>query len=182
MANETLARRYATAVFSLAHEKNAVERVGHDLGAIARAIGEDANTRNFLLAPIIDRATKERVFKSVFGAEVDDIALHTLLLLVRKRRESLLDALLVEYRKLELQARGAESLIVTTARELSEIEVRTLVERLERIYDKKFEPTIRRDPSLIGGVRVTMGDRRIDGSVEGRLEELTRTLFASNNQ
>jgi F-type H+-transporting ATPase subunit delta len=88
--------------------------------------------------------------------------------------------LVAEYRKLELEARGVEPLTLTTARELSEAEVRSTVEQLERVYGKKFEAVVRHDPNLIGGVRVAMGDRVIDGSVAGRLEELTRTLFASN--
>ncbi|HVA27847.1 MAG TPA: ATP synthase F1 subunit delta [Candidatus Baltobacteraceae bacterium] len=180
MANETLARRYATAIFSLASEANAVERVGNDLSHMARAIYADDATSSFFIAPTVPRSDKEKAFAQTFRAKVDDIALHTLLLLVRKRREAILNDVIAEYRKLELQARGAEPLVLTTARELSESDVRSLVERLERVYSKKFEVTIKRDPSLIGGVRVTMGDRRIDGSVAGRLEELTRTLFAQN--
>ena len=67
-----------------------------------------------------------------------------------------------------------------SARELSESEVRSMTERLERIYKKKFEVSVRLDPAFIGGVRIEMGDRRIDGTVAGRLEELTRSLFAQN--
>lgn len=180
MANETLARRYATAVFSLASDNGSTERVGKDLAVIANAIGEDAATKEFFVTPIIDRAEKEKALFATFNGKVDDVALHTLLLLVRKRREALLNDLLAEYRKLELQARGAEPLTITTARELPESELRSMVERLEQLYKKKFEVTVRRDPSLIGGVRIAMGDRLIDGTVAGRLEELSRTLFAHN--
>lgn len=179
MQNESLARRYATAVFGLATEACIVERVGSDLHAIATSIASDLATRSFYVAPTIERIEKERALHAVFAGRVSDIALHTLLLLVRKRRESLLDALLAEYRKLEMSARGAEPLVISSALELSPDDVRGLVEPLERAYGKKFEAAVRRDPSLIGGVRIAMGDRVIDGSVAGRLEELTRTLFGA---
>ena len=180
MANETLARRYATAVFALASDAGVVSRVGDDLAAILKAIDEDAVTKGFFVAPIIDRKEKERVFLATFEGKVHDVALHTLLLLVRKRRESLLSSLVAEYRKLEMHARGAEPLTVTSAKPLAEDDLQTLVGRLERIYNKKFDVHVHVDPSLIGGVRIMMGDRRIDGSVAGRLEELSRTLFAHN--
>jgi F-type H+-transporting ATPase subunit delta len=79
-----------------------------------------------------------------------------------------------------MQARGAEPLTVTSAKQLSPQELNVLVARLQKIYGKTFDVTQNVDPNLIGGVRIMMGDRRIDGSVEGRLEELSRTLFAKN--
>ena len=179
MANETLARRYATAVFSLATDAHAVEATGRELSQITSAIGSDAAIKEFFLSPVVARTDKEAALTKAFGGKVGDIALHTVLLLVRKRRESLLDELLTEYRKLELSARGVEPLVLTTAQDLSEADVRKTVERLEQIYGRKFEASVRCDPSLIGGVRVAMGDRVIDGSVSGRLEELTRTLFSN---
>ncbi|HET9031207.1 MAG TPA: ATP synthase F1 subunit delta [Candidatus Aquilonibacter sp.] len=178
MANETLARRYADAVFQLAAQANRAERVGNDLSAVARAIGQDAATAEFFVSPVVNRGEKEKAIAGSFNGRIDEIALHTVLLLVRKRREAILDDVVAEYRKLELASRGMEPLTVVSARELPQDEVRSLVERLERVYSKKFDVTVRRDPSLIGGVRVVMGDRRIDGTVAGRLEELSRTLFA----
>lgn len=180
MPNETLARRYATAVFSLAETGSRIESVGNGLASIARSLGEDASTHEFFVSPVVDRGDKEKALVNALSGRVDEIALHTVLLLIRKRREAILDELVAEYRKLELASRGMEPLTVVTPRELPADEVRSLVERLERLYSKKFEVTVRRDPALIGGVRIVMGDRRIDGSVAGRLEELSRTLFASN--
>lgn len=180
MVNETLARRYATAVFSLATDGGVADRVGDDLAAIESAFARDAMSQAFFVAPVIDRTTKERVLSQVFSGRVHEIALHTLLLLVRKRREAILGALAGEYRKLQRAARGAEELTIATARELSQAELDAMVDRLQRLYQKKFDVTLRVDPSLIGGVRILMGDKRVDGTVSGRLEALARELFASN--
>ena len=180
MANETLARRYANAVFSLAQDRNAIAKIGNDLAALTDAIYADPTTAAFFTAPIVDRYEKERAFSAVFSGKVDEVALHSLLLLVRKHREALLREIVAQYRILERRARGAEPLTVTTAKPLSADELRSMVARLEKHYGKTFEVTQRVDAGVIGGARITMGDRRIDGTVAGRLEELSRQLFAQN--
>ena len=99
---------------------------------------------------------------------------------MRKRREALLRPIAVEYDKLALEAAGKEPLEIVSARELAPNELNSIVVRLARAYGKSFSVTQRTDPSLLGGVRITLGDRRIDGSLAGRLDELARELFAQN--
>ena len=139
MPSEKLARRYAVAVFSLAKERNAVDAVGDDLATVASVFADNPLLKEFFTAPIVARGVKERALLAAFEGKVHEIALHTLLLLVRKRRETLLSGLLGEYRKLQLAGRGEESLTVASARTLSADELRALVGRFERLYGKKFE-------------------------------------------
>jgi F-type H+-transporting ATPase subunit delta len=179
MANERLARRYATAVFSLAQDANAVDRIGMDLKSITDAIFENNDAKGFFLAPIIDRADKERAFTAAFEGHVHEVALHTLLLLVRKHREALLPEVAEQYAHLQMQARGAEPLLITTAKALSNDTLQAIVSRLEKTYHTTFDATQKIDPQLIGGLRLTLGDRRIDGTVAGRLDELSRELFTN---
>lgn len=180
MANEKVSRRYATAIFCLAKEQNAIEEVGRDLARIDDAIASDEMTKRFFIAPVIAASQKERVLTDSFLNNAHPVAVHTLLLLVRKHREALLPEIVQQYKSLEMQARGAEPLTLTTAQALSAEELHKMVARLEHVYKKKFDVTHKIDPSLIGGVRIMMGDRRIDSSISGRLEDLSRTLFAKN--
>jgi F-type H+-transporting ATPase subunit delta len=180
MANETVARRYALAIFELAAGENAIEPIGKDLHVLSDAIYEDPATKGFFLSPVIDRKEKEKVLLAAFSGKAHEIAVNALLLLVRKRREALLAEIVRQYEVLQMQARGAEPLTVTSAKQLSNEQLRAVVSRLETAYGKKFDVTQQVDPDLIGGLRIMMGDRRIDGSVEGRLQELSRTLFAQN--
>ncbi|HVR47647.1 MAG TPA: ATP synthase F1 subunit delta [Candidatus Binatia bacterium] len=176
MVNQTLARRYAIAVSSLAAEQQAADRVGSDLAALAAAIGDNTQAREFFLSPVISKPDKERILAEAFEGKLHPIALHTLLLLVRKRREQLLPALVAEYVALQRAARGAQTLALTSARTLDRSEYAALIGRLESIYGKKFEATEVVDPSLIGGLRIMMGDRRIDATISGRLDALARDL------
>jgi F-type H+-transporting ATPase subunit delta len=176
VANQTLARRYAVAVDSLARERGISDRIATDLSLIAKTIGEGVRVREFFVSPVISRPDKERVLTEAFGGRVDPVALHTLLLLVRKRRETLLDELVTQYLALQREARGAQTLVLTSARALERSELDALVGRLERVYGKRFEVTQRVDPQLIGGLRLVIGDRRIDATIAGRLDGLARDL------
>ena len=176
MVNQKLARRYAVAISMLAGEANVAARVGTDLGFLSGTLTEPGKVRDFFIAPVISRPDKERVLREVFDGKVHPIALHALLLLVRKRREVFLPAILDEYLELQRAAQGRERVTLESARPLESGEYKDLVRRLERIYGKTFEVSKVVNPELIGGVRLVMGDRRIDGSIAGRLQALAREL------
>jgi F-type H+-transporting ATPase subunit delta len=175
MPNETVARRYATAVFSLAKERNAVKDVQHDLHTITETIASDPSIGKFFRSPVVDRKEKADILGRAFD-QLNEIALHTMLLLVRKRREALLEEIVAQYDALEEQARGAQTLKIETAKDLSAVEIADIVRRLGATFQTSFDVQQIVNPALIGGVRITMGDRRIDGSLAGRLDEIAHLL------
>ncbi len=177
MVNQTLARRYALAISALAREQNAVERVSADLRTVSEVLSAPGLAHEFFVSPVIDRPAKERALLEILDGKLHPVALHSVLLLVRKRRESLLAAIVTEYLALERAARGVEPLTLESARPIDRTEYARLVARLEKVYGKKFEVTEVVDPSLIGGLRIMMGDRRIDDSISGRLDTLARELL-----
>ena len=104
---------------------------------------------------------------------------HFLLLLVDKHRFVLFPAIVDEYRALSNEARGILIADVTTASAASKKQQKAIADKLEQVTGKKVELRLHEDKSLIGGVVVKIGDRRIDGSVAGRLEMMKRKLLAN---
>lgn len=178
MTSGAIARRYATAIFMLAREARVLEQVERDLRGIAAAIAAKPEVRRFFVSPIVNRAEKAALLERTFAERVDRIALNALLLLVRKRRETLLTPIVAAYEQLVLAERNQEPLDVVSARQLAEGELQRMVARLATVYGKQFEVSASVDPTLLGGARLAMGDRYIDGSVSGRLDDLARELFA----
>ena len=175
MPNETLARRYATAVFQLAQEAGKITDVQRDLHTFVASLAADADVRKFFRSPVVDRKEKETIVAQAFS-RLDPIALHTILLLIRKRRENMVEEIVQQFDVLERSARGAQPLQVTSARELAKPELDAIVARLAAAFRTKFDVTQSVDPSLIGGVRITMGDKRADGTIAGRLDDIARLL------
>ena len=175
MPNETLARRYATAAFQLAQEDGKVADVQRDLHAFTATLAASDSVRKFFRSPVVDRAEKTAIVADAF-AKLDPIALHTILLLIRKRRETTVEEIVTQFDVLERQARGAQVLRVTSARPLAQGALERLVQRLSDAYRTKFDVTQSVDPGLIGGIRITMGDRAADGSIAGRLDDIARLL------
>ena len=75
MQNETVARRYAAAVLSLASEAGAIEQVGANLRTVSEAIFGDVEARRFFLSPVFDRKQKALVLARMFEGHLAEIAL-----------------------------------------------------------------------------------------------------------
>ena len=59
---------------------------------------------------------------------------------------------------------------------LSDQQQRRLADALTRIYRRDITLHLEVDPGLVGGLVIQVGDEVIDGSVAGRLDELSRRL------
>lgn len=175
MPDQTLARRYATAFFELASDANAVGTVRTDLHAFVDTLHRDEQVQRFFRSPVVDREQKAAIVGSTFK-QLHEIALNGILLLIHKRRESLIEEIVRQYDDIEREARGAKTLTITTARALSQAELDEIVGKVGAAYKTSFDVTQSVDPHLIGGIRLMIGDRRIDGTIAGRLDDLARML------
>jgi F-type H+-transporting ATPase subunit delta len=83
---------------------------------------------------------------------------------------------LQEYLDLAAEALDEAVATVTTAKELTADEQQRLATALGKQYGKDVQLHVVVDPTLIGGLRVEIGDDVIDGAVSSRLDDARRRL------
>lgn len=72
------------------------------------------------------------------------------------------------------ERRGQLTAVVTSAQEISAQERQRLAEALQRMYDRPIQVQPIVDPSVVGGMRVQIGDEVIDGTIATKLEGARR--------
>lgn len=102
-----------------------------------------------------------------------------MMLLIDKRRIALLEAIEADYERLSNRARGIVIADIVTARPMSEAQSAKLKAKLETVTGKSVRVRPHIDESILGGVIVKIGDKRIDGSVTGRMQTLKAELLAN---
>lgn len=167
-----VARRYANALFRAALNAHALHRIGEDLQRLNTALQEVEALRAFLYSPLIPRDRKKQRVSELFGRDLQPATLRLLELVIEKRREPLLKAIFEEFQRLREAHEGIARATIYSAVPLSHEEQEALCQRLEQSTGKQIIATFEVDPSLIGGVRVRLGDYQIDGTIRGALERL----------
>lgn len=171
----TAARRYAEAVFDLAHESGTQDQWKDDLDVLANVAGDGGalGVLENIKTPMEDRlALLDRALTGM-----SPLVRNFARLLVSRRRLSLVPQIAQIYGEMLDQRNGVVRAEAITAVPLSEDERDAIVERLRAITgarDIRIESRI--DPSIIGGLVVRVGDQLIDGSTRSRLVQLRRRL------
>ncbi|MCB7130116.1 MAG: ATP synthase F1 subunit delta [Candidatus Brocadiales bacterium] len=176
MIDKTLATGYLQALFELAKSKGQLQEAANNLETVSRLFRENADLKKILLHPSVTRDEKARLVKSVFAPYISPLVRNFLLLIVSKRRESILSDLLEEYQAVADLVGGRSRAVIRTAIPLTEEKHARLKKALEDMAQKEVEIETQVAPEILGGVVVRIGNRVIDGSVASRLKNLRRRL------
>ncbi|WP_255213879.1 ATP synthase F1 subunit delta, partial [Burkholderia pseudomallei] len=91
---------------------------------------------------------------------------------------ALLPEIAEQFEALKNAREGAADVQIVSAFPLEGAQLAELVTSLERKFKRKLKPAVEVDSSLIGGVRVTVGDEVLDTSVRARLAGMQAALTA----
>lgn len=177
MSESRIAIRYAKPLISLAKEKGKLEEIKKDMETLLRICDEERSFRLMLSSPVIPPLKKAQILRLIFKGKVDDLTMSIFDLMSRKSREGSLERVATEFVALYNEMKGIAEAKLITAIAIDEKLRKQFVGIIQEVSGKKVDLKEEVNPSLIGGFTLTIGDRRIDDSVSGKLRELKYALI-----
>lgn len=175
MLNKSVGRRYAEAFFAIA-QQNKIDEFEKELADVVDVIMSHEDLKAFMFHVLIPPQEKKDILSRLFADRVSPSTLSFLNLVIDKRRVDHLGVMFDEYRAMADESKNIIKAEVTSAKDVSEQDIAGLEKTLSEATGKKVRVTLTVDPSLIGGVKVRIGDRVIDASVVKKLDMLKSSL------
>ncbi len=173
MVSTTVTTRYAKALFDLFDDVKAVQAALGDLELWAELLRDNPEFRGIMLHPEIGEDRKLELAARVrVCSEVRDF----INLLITKKRVDILDDVLIDFEELLNEAQNAVAAEVISAVPLDERLFDEFELQVARLTGKNVRLENVVDPSVVGGVRLVIGDRVIDSTLATKLGEVRREL------
>jgi F-type H+-transporting ATPase subunit delta len=166
----TVARPYAEALFRVAQTGDMAAWSG--IVSELANIGVNPDVQAFARNPNVSPMQVNDAFAALIKSPLTAEAKNFIAMLVENRRVSLLPEIGAQFAVLKNAQEGAADASIASAFDLSGAQVAELVSTLEKKFGRKLNPTVTVDPSLIGGVRVVVGDEVFDTSVRAKLQQM----------
>lgn len=173
----TVARPYAEALFELARDEGTLTQWSELLASMAQVVAL-RDVQEALNNPTLSHDQRYELFIGLLETKLSDKAQNFVQLLIRNERLLLLPAVAQQFEVLRHKLEGTALAEITSAFELSESQVNDLVAALEKKFGLKLKAEVTVDSSLIGGVRVKVGDQVLDTSVQAQLAHMRDKLLS----
>jgi F-type H+-transporting ATPase subunit delta len=171
----TIARPYAEALY----KAQAADLAGtaswlEELAAIAH----NAQLLEFSDSPKVSDAQLFELISGVVKTALPEAGKNFLQLVIENRRLVAVPEIAKQFRALKNAQSGTADATVFSAFAIDATALADLSTTLEKRFARKLNLRVEIDASLIGGIRVVVGDEVLDTSVKARLEQMKAALTA----
>jgi F-type H+-transporting ATPase subunit delta len=172
---EEIAEVYARALFEVARDNDALDRVHDELGQFADALSENRDLQVFLFSPYFSSEEKKDGVARIV-TDADERLVNFLQLLAERHRMPVLFRIRRSFDSMWAEENRLLPVTVTSAVELDEGLVQDIGQRIEEQTGRKVELSSNVDPDVLGGLQVRVGNMVLDATVRNRLEQLRKQV------
>ena len=169
-----VARRYAKALADVLPDDR-LEKVLEEVRTVGSLL--DDRTIKYFKSPVVPLEKKRSLIEQILEKiKVSEELKKVLFLMAQKDRLGMLKEFASEFEKFVDYRLGVIKAEITTATEVDEETVLKIKSKIEEIFGKKAEISVKLDPSLIGGFVVRVADKVLDASIKTQLENLKKAI------
>jgi len=176
MRDRKVATRYAEALLLTAKQQGVLAGVAESFAAVLEAVRGNRQLRIFMDSPQVRTEEKKELIANVFGDGIEPVLRDFFYLLLDKNRIENTGDIGEVFAELVEADRGVQHARVETAVPLPADLADRLRASLAGYTGKTIVLDRKIDPAVIGGIRVTLGDKVLDGTVRTNLDLLAKEL------
>ena len=172
MSTRSISRRYARALFELEREGG---RISSSLDRAARVVGV-SEILSLLAMPRVPAAIKADIIDKAAGGLSEEARRLVEMLCARDKAE-LLPEIVGMVEEMERQAASeVEAEVISVIKLDAKMKAR-IATALGKAVGRKVKLNVRRDPGILGGLVIRIGDRQMDYSLHTRLQGLRKAML-----
>lgn len=172
-----MAGRYASALFDLAREANAIDAVKADLERFDALLVESPDLMRLVRSPVFSANEQLQAISAVLQrVGIGGLAEKFLKLVTSNRRLFAVRDMVKAFRELVADHKGEATAEVTVAERLKDDHVAALKRALQAVSGKDIDLSIKIDPAIIGGLVVKLGSRMVDSSLRTKLNAIRHAM------
>jgi F-type H+-transporting ATPase subunit delta len=179
---DRVARTYAQSLFELSEEAGSTDAIVEELTDLIELMTEQPDLAALMRSPSITASKRASSLARLFKGNVSDLLYRFLQVLNGKRRLDRLPAIAVAFGQLVKDKHGEVDVELYTAVALSEQQIDRMTDRISQAIGRTalLHPHV--DEHLIGGLKIQLGDRLIDGSVATQLSRLSGQMAEAGRE
>ena len=171
-----IATNYAQALYDLANEENLTETVLQQRTALQQAFAEEPEYLRLMTAASLSKEERCRILDEAFRGKIEPYVLNFMKILTEKGYMRHFSDCAKAYRDAYNAAHGILQVKAVTAVVLTDDQKTRLMRKLEKLTGKTIDLSCRVDPAVLGGVRLDYDGKRVDGTVQTRLDTVSKML------
>jgi F-type H+-transporting ATPase subunit delta len=172
-----VAGRYATALFDLAREGSAIDRVQSDLKFFDALIADNPDLMRLVRSPVFAADAQGKALGAVLDkAGISGLTAQFLKVVTANRRLFAVRDIIKVYRALVARHHGEVTAQVTVAEPLSDAHRAAITDALKSVTGKDVGLDVKVDPAIIGGLVVKLGSRMVDSSLRTKLNSIKHAM------
>ncbi|MCD8193029.1 MAG: F0F1 ATP synthase subunit delta [Tannerellaceae bacterium] len=173
--------RYARALLLYGRQRGKEEVLYENATTLLNNVGKYPAVKDALSNPVLPMDKKKQLIHALIGAHLDEVFSNFIQLLIKNRRDNMLQSILLNYQHLYLQEHGIVEVELTTAVPIDEATMKRMTNRIENRTHRKILMQNHVDPGIIGGYVMTWDTYRYDASVNSSLRRIKNDLFEKMN-
>ena len=175
--NKGIIKKYAQGLYKVALKEENIAQFSVRLHSMKNILKSVPELNQLFITRRVQIEDKMVMLKNILGDKISDIVMDLMVLLIENGHMMLFGEVVKRFDYLKDKDSEIIKVQITSSSRLSDDEVQRISLNIENKIQKKVDVTMETDTSIVGGIKLRVGNTLIDGSVSNRLQKMRDTLI-----